>query len=343
MGTGSGGHIQRVAALAAVATALLVLPPPHAHAAYAHTVIEGETLSGIAYANGITTESLAAYNGIAADTLVITGTTISIPGAEEVGSTTTATSTTTGSSHTVVEGETLSGIAYANGVTTESLAAYNGIAADTLVITGTTITVPSADEAGTTTTTSTGTTTGSTHTVTEGETLSGIAYANGVTTESLAAYNGIAADTLVITGTTLSIPSSSGTTTSTTSSSAATPASWTTEIYSPKGTAYLASNAASNWEAMRQASVSQYGVDLYPGGSLSAYRTYDQQAYLYDLYLSGQGAPANPPGTSSHEYGTAVDVDTPEMRSVIDEIGPTYGWTKVHGPDEWWHVDYVGP
>ena len=74
-----------------------------------------------------------------------------------------------------------------------------------------------------------------------------------------------------------------------------------------------------------------------------AYRTYEQQAYLYDLYLSGQGAPANPPGTSSHEYGTAVDVDTPEMRSVIDQIGPTYGWTKVHGPDEWWHVDYVGP
>ena len=189
-------------------------------------------------------------------------------------------------------------------------------------------------------------TAGYAHTVIEGETLSGIAYANGVTTESLAAYNGIAADTLVITGTTLQIPGSSGTVATTTSSSgepAAAPASWTTEVYSPKGTAYLASNAAANWEAMRQASVSQYGVDLYPAGSLSAYRTYEQQAYLYDLYLSGQGAPANPPGTSSHEYGTAVDLDSPEMRSVIDEIGPTYGWTKVHGPDEWWHVDYVGP
>jgi hypothetical protein len=35
-------------------------------------------------------------------------------------------------------------------------------------------------------------------------------------------------------------------------------------------------------------------------------------------------------------------VATPEMRSVIDQIGAKYGWTKVHGPGEWWHVDYVG-
>jgi hypothetical protein len=27
---------------------------------------------------------------------------------------------------------------------------------------------------------------------------------------------------------------------------------------------------------------------------------------------------------------------------VVDQIGPAYGWSKIHGPDEWWHVDYVG-
>jgi LysM repeat protein len=233
--------------------------------------------------------------------------------------------------HTVLEGETLSGIAAANGITTESLAAYNGLAADAWVISGTTISVPTAADAGSAS--------AGTHTVTEGETLSGIAAANGLTTESLASANGLAADAWVISGTTLQIPSAGTSTTEPAPASA----SWTTEIYSPNGAASLASNAAANWEAMRQASISQYGVDIYPAGSLSAYRTYEQQAYLYDLYLSGQGAPANPPGTSSHEYGTAVDVASPEMRTVVDEIGPTYGWTKVHGPDEWWHVDYVGP
>jgi hypothetical protein len=30
------------------------------------------------------------------------------------------------------------------------------------------------------------------------------------------------------------------------------------------------------------------------------------------------------------------------MRWVVDQIGYQYGWGKVHGPDEWWHVDYLG-
>jgi LAS superfamily LD-carboxypeptidase LdcB len=113
-------------------------------------------------------------------------------------------------------------------------------------------------------------------------------------------------------------------------------------IPSPYGDLPLQPAAADAWNRMREEALSVYGIDLYPGGPLSAYRTYEQQAQLYDAYLAGQGAPANPPGTSSHEWGTAVDVATPEMRSVIDEIGAKYGWTKVHGPGEWWHVDYVG-
>ncbi len=291
MGTGSGGKRGRVAALAAAAAGLLACAQPAvADAAVAHTVIEGETLSGIAAANGITTESLAAFNGISAETLVVTGTSIQVPSATEVGTTATTTSTTTATTagaHTVLEGETLSGIAAANGVTTESLAAFNGISPDTLVITGTTIQIPSATAVGTTATTTT----------------------------------------------TTAVP---------TSAPATVPASWTVAIYSPMGAAYLASNAAAAWTAMREAALSQFGIDIYPAGSLSAYRTWEQQSYLYDLYLAGLGAPANPPGSSSHEYGTAVDLASPEMRTVIDQIGPTYGWSKVHGPDEWWHVDYVG-
>lgn len=193
------------------------------------------------------------------------------------------------------------------------------------------------------------------HTVIEGETLSGIAAANGISTESLASWNGISAETLVTIGQTVYVPSAEelGITTSTTSTTTTTtaaptvapataPASWTVAIYSPLGAAYLDAGAAAQWEAMRQAGVATYGIDIYPAGPLSAYRTYAQQAYLYDLYLSGAGAPANPPGSSPHEYGTSVDLASPEMRTVIDNLGPTYGWGKVHGPTEWWHVDYLG-
>ena len=75
---------------------------------------------------------------------------------------------------------------------------------------------------------------------------------------------------------------------------------------------------------------------------MSDYRTYAQQDALYRAFLEARGAPANPPGTSSHEDGTAVDLESRPMRRVIDQIGWKYGWSKVHAPGEWWHVDYVG-
>jgi LAS superfamily LD-carboxypeptidase LdcB len=219
------------------------------------------------------------------------------------------------------------------------------------------------------------------HTVQPGETLWSIAAASNFTTQTIAAYNGLSDDSSVYTGETLEIPteaegaaalasspatSSAGTSASATTIASptdtatqatapapvatapppATPPYWTSPIYCPScpsGTAYLASNAAAAWNAMRQESLRLYGIDLYPAGPLSAYRSYGQQLYLYDLYLSGQGNLAAPPGTSSHEYGGALDLADPAMRNVVDQIGARYGWAKTEAPSEWWHVDYVGP
>ena len=199
------------------------------------------------------------------------------------------------------------------------------------------------------------------HVVVPGETLWSISAANNLTTRTVAAYNGLSEDAQLQAGQTIQVPTveegaaalaSSGYSTSTattaTSSSTTTapappvPTPWLSPIWSPWGTLYLANGAAEAWNAMREESLRLYGQDLYPAGPLSAYRTYDQQAYLYDLYVSGQGAPADPPGTSPHELGTSVDVATPEMRWVVDQIGAGYGWGKIHGPGEWWHVDYLG-
>ena len=214
------------------------------------------------------------------------------------------------------------------------------------------------------------------HTVEPGETLWSIAAANNFTTRTIAAFNGLADDAQVTPGETIEIPTeaegatalaNAGVTaapastagsqaaTSTESSSSApvpavpspsSPPSWTAPIYCPScpsGAAYLASNAASAWDAMRQESLRLFGIDLYPAGPFSAYRSYGQQLYLYDLYLSGKGNLAAPPGTSSHEYGTALDLADPSMRTVIDEIGARYGWVKDEARSEWWHVNYVGP
>ena len=71
-------------------------------------------------------------------------------------------------------------------------------------------------------------------------------------------------------------------------------------VPSPYGQLHLDPAAADAWNAMRQEALSVYGADIYPAGTVSAYRTYEQQAALYDLFLNGTGAPANPPGTSAH-------------------------------------------
>ncbi len=185
------------------------------------------------------------------------------------------------------------------------------------------------------------------HTVVAGETLSGIAAANGISTESLASWNGLSTEYLVIAGSTISVPSidevgAPATTTDPAATTSYAPASGLGAIWSPWGDLYLDANAAYNWNAMRQQALTDYGVDLYPAGPLSAYRTLDQQGEMYELFLSGAGAPANPPGMSSHELGLSVDVATEEMRSVIDQIGWLYGWGKYEAPDEWWHVTYAG-
>ena len=244
--------------------------------------------------------------------------------------------------HTVQPGETLSGVAAANGLTTQAVAAYNGMSDEALLIAGDTIQIPSADET-TTSSASTASSTaasssGSGHTVTSGESLWSLAAAYGVDEASLAAANGLSPDAMLIIGQTVQIPGASASSSSTVSDSGVSLGS----IYSPSGTAYLRSDAASSWNSMRQESLNDYGVDLYPEGPLGAYRTYDQQAQLYQDYLNGVGAPANPPGSSAHEQGTAIDLAGEDMRSVVDQIGSGFGWAKTEAPTEWWHVNYLG-
>jgi hypothetical protein len=206
--------------------------------------------------------------------------------------------------HLVQPGETLWSISAANNLTTRTVAVYNGIPEDAMLIAGTTITVPTIDEGA-------------------------VALASAAPAVAAPPIAGSAAPA----GT--SEPAGAGT-------EAIVSAPGMGHIPSPYGELHLDPAAAGSWNAMREEALGVYGVDIYPGGPLSAYRTYEQQAELYDAFLAGVGAPANPPGTSSHEFGVAVDLETPEMRTVIDEIGWKYGWGKVHAPDEWWHVDYVG-
>lgn len=177
------------------------------------------------------------------------------------------------------------------------------------------------------------------HLILPGETLWSIAGANGLNVESLAAFNGISPDTYVIAGETIQVPASWEVPATVPAPAAAAPYGLAT-VSGPMGAVQLDAAAATAFEAMRADSLAQFGIDLYPDGALSGYRTYEQQAYLYDLFLQGVGAPANPPGTSSHELGIAIDLSDPSMRTVVDQIGGAYGWYGI--ASEWWHIQYGG-
>lgn len=211
------------------------------------------------------------------------------------------------------------------------------------------------------------------HVVQPGESLWSIAAANNFTTRTVAAYNGLAEDATLSAGQAIQVPTveegaaalASAPAPASTETTAQTAASGPTateggvptaagpppaaagstvglgHIPSAWGELHLDPAAAAAWNAMRAAALDGFGVDLQPAGPLSAFRTSEQQSYLYDLYLAGQGAPANPPGSSSHELGVAVDLADPAMRGVVDQIGAAYGWVG-NIPTEWWHVAYVG-
>lgn len=275
---GAGGSSRIACTCAALVAGALGAVPAQARGAVAHVVQPGETLWSISAANNLTTRTVAAFNGLPEDAMVVQGQTVNVPTVEEGAAALAATPAAaepelmaTGGGRVVQPGESLWSVATANGLSVEGLAAANGISPDAYLTAGATITVPSGGEA--------------------------------AVAQSNTAGMG--------------------------------------HVPSPHGDLHLDPAAAGSWNAMRSDALANHGVDLYPAGPASAYRTAEQQQELYDLYLSGQGAPANPPGTSTHEVGTAVDVAEPVMRDVIDRIGGAYGWSGTI-PSEWWHVAFSG-
>lgn len=70
----------------------------------------------------------------------------------------------------------------------------------------------------------------------------------------------------------------------------------------------------------------------------SAYRTREQQEYLYRLWISGKGNLAAKPGTSRHEFGRALDArGTAEWADAMER----HGWARPIAAIEPWHWEYT--
>ena len=139
----------RTGVLASLALLLTLVAP--AGAAVPHTVQPGETLWTIAAANGFTTRSFAAFNGLSPDANVVVGSTVMVPAESEaasaLGSGAAPSQASSGApaamgGYTVQPGDTLSGLAARAGVPTEQMAFMNGLSPDAPIVAGTSLKLP---------------------------------------------------------------------------------------------------------------------------------------------------------------------------------------------------------
>ncbi|MBN9606738.1 MAG: LysM peptidoglycan-binding domain-containing protein [Actinomycetales bacterium] len=199
-----------------------------------HAVLEGETVSSIATAYGLSTASVLALNGLGWKSLIFPGQVLRLTSG---GAPAPATATSAATMHKVVRGDTVSRIAAHYGVSTQSVLDANGLTWSSIIYPGQRLVIP--DEA-------TGTVPERPteldlqlvaditpapeaapadapapapaapapapvrYTVVSGDTLSGIAGRFGISTQALLDANGLAWSSIIYPGQTLGIPAGSG-------------------------------------------------------------------------------------------------------------------------------------
>jgi LysM repeat protein len=209
----------RLLFLPALIAAVMILPATAA-ADYAHVVTRGESLASVAATDGLSVSQLAAANGLSPSSQLVRGSTLQIPpqgagssvsaapsDSTDAGtSATPAVLTTSSGGYTVRPGDTLTGIAAANGMSVRELASLNGLSPLHLLISGTTISLGGGTASATPVSDTTPVSTASGgYTVRPGDTLTGIAAANGMSVDQLASLNGLSPLHLLISGTTISL------------------------------------------------------------------------------------------------------------------------------------------
>lgn len=218
-----------------------------------YTVQSGDSLIGLANKFNVTLSDLAAANNMSANSQLLRGSTMTIPGASTGSSrdvpaasrnnTKTSTHTTTTekpSSYKVTSGDSLIGLAGKFGVSVSDLAAANKMSTNANLQIGQVLSIPNSSSTGSNTTSSAPSVSfDGSYKVKAGDTLIGLARENDVSLTDLASANSMSTTTGLRIGQTLKVPK-------TATSSATTSASRSSSTSSSKSTA-AASSAAANY------------------------------------------------------------------------------------------------
>lgn len=172
-----------------------------------YTVKAGDTLSAIASRYSTSSSTLASLNSLSNPNLIYVGQVLKVSSNTSTSSSTSSSANstvTTAASYTVKAGDTLSAIAAKYGTTYQALASTNNISNPNDIYVGQVIKVSATATAASSQAASSTNSNGS-YTVKSGDTLYGIALANGLNWQTLAKQNGISDPNVIFVGQKLSL------------------------------------------------------------------------------------------------------------------------------------------
>lgn len=172
-----------------------------------YTVKAGDTLSAIASRYSTSSSTLASLNSLSNPNLIYVGQVLKVSSNASTSSLTSSSANstvTTAASYTVKAGDTLSAIAAKYGTTYQALASTNSISNPNDIYVGQVIKVSATATAASSQAASSTNSNGS-YTVKSGDTLYGIALANGLNWQTLAKQNGISDPNVIFVGQKLSL------------------------------------------------------------------------------------------------------------------------------------------
>ena len=172
-----------------------------------YTVKAGDTLSAIASRYSTSSSTLASLNSLSNPNLIYVGQVLKVSSNASTSSSTSSSANstvTTAASYTVKSGDTLSAIAAKYGTTYQALASTNSISNPNDIYVGQVIKVSATATAASSQAASSTNSNGS-YTVKSGDTLYGIALANGLNWQTLAKQNGISDPNVIFVGQKLSL------------------------------------------------------------------------------------------------------------------------------------------
>lgn len=225
--------IRRVTIAAAATLALTTVGVVPAAANERHRVESGDTVSALALRYGTTVNDIVTANSLRPDARIVIGQTLTIPA-------TAATATASTTTHRVVSGDTVSGLALRYGTTVSAIVSANNLGSNALIRIGQNLTIPargastshasSSGSSATTNESSSASSTVNSHRVVSGDTVWALARTYGTSVSAIISANGLSSSGLIRIGQTLSIPGGSavGSSPATTASSTTTTSSTTT-------------------------------------------------------------------------------------------------------------------